>query len=45
MTVVLDHTIVPVRDRERAVEFYARVFGFEDQGEVGPPLEARLKTA
>ena len=38
----LDHTIVPVRDREEAVEFYHRIFGFEDMGEVGPFMAVRV---
>ena len=42
MTTVLDHTIVPVNDREKAVEFYTRIFGFEDLGEVGPFLAVRV---
>jgi catechol 2,3-dioxygenase-like lactoylglutathione lyase family enzyme len=42
MTTVLDHTIVPVRDRREAVEFYTRIFGFEDLGEVGPFLAVRV---
>ncbi len=42
MTTFLDHTIVPVRDREEAVEFYSRIFGFEDLGEVGPFLAVRV---
>lgn len=42
MTTVLDHTIVPVRDRDEAVEFYTRIFGFEDLGEVGPFLAVRV---
>lgn len=42
MTVVLDHTIVPVIDREQAVEFYSRIFGFEGLGEVGPFLAVRV---
>ena len=42
MTVVLDHTIVPVTDRAEAVEFYTRIFGFEDLGEVGPFLAVRV---
>ncbi len=41
MTTVLDHTIVPVRDREASVEFYTRIFGFENLGEVGPFLAVR----
>ncbi len=42
MTVVLDNTIVPVNDRAEAVEFYSRIFGFEDLGEVGPFLAVRV---
>ena len=42
MTTVLDHTIVPVKDREEAVEFYTRIFGFEDLGEAGPFLAVRV---
>ena len=42
MTVVSDHTIVPVNDREQAVEFYSRIFGFEDLAEVGPFLAVRV---
>ena len=36
MGIVLDHTIVPVRDREASAAFYNRIFGFVDEGEVGP---------
>ena len=42
MAIVLDHTIVPVNDREEAVEFYTRIFGFEDLGEAGPFLAVRV---
>jgi len=42
VTVVLDHTIVPVDDRDVAVEFYTRIFGFDDLGEVGPFLAVRV---
>ena len=42
MTTVLDHTIVPVRDRSEAVEFYTRILGFEDLGEMGPFLAVRV---
>ena len=42
MPTVLDHTIVPVRDRAEAVQFYTRIFGFEDLGEVGPFLAVRV---
>tara|TARA_B100000586_G_scaffold212544_1_gene159592 strand:- start:136 stop:513 length:378 start_codon:yes stop_codon:yes gene_type:complete len=42
MTVVLDHMILPVIDQQQAVEFYSRIFGFEDLGEVGPFLAVRV---
>ena len=42
MATYLDHTIVPVKSREEAVEFYSRIFGFEDLGEVGPFLAVRV---
>ena len=42
MATVLDHTIVPVRDRAEAVEFYTRIFGFADLGEVGPFLAVKV---
>ena len=42
MATVLDHTIVPVRSREESVEFYGRILGFEDLGEVGPFLAVRV---
>ena len=42
MATVLDHTIVPVRERGEAVEFYTRIFGFQDLGEMGPSLVARV---
>ena len=42
MATVLDHTIVPVQDRQRSVDFYTRIFGFDDLGEVGPFLAVRV---
>ena len=42
MVTVLDHTIIPVRDREVAVEFYNRIFGFESLGHVGNFLAVRV---
>ena len=42
MGIVLDHTIVPVRDREEAVEFYTRIFGIDDFGAVGPFLAVKV---
>ncbi len=42
MATFLDHTIVPVRDRDEAAEFYSRIFGFENLGERGPNLAVRV---
>ena len=33
---LLDHTIVPVRDAEASVRFYADVLGLEAEGQDGP---------
>ena len=35
MTVVLDHTIVPVRDQDESVDFYTNVLGFKYDGRAG----------
>ena len=35
MTIELNHTIVPARDKEESVRFYERVFGFEYEGPMG----------
>jgi len=32
MTIVLDHTIVPARDKEESARFFARIFGLEYKG-------------
>lgn len=32
MTIVLDHTIVPARDKDRSARFFARVFGLAYDG-------------
>ena len=45
MATVLDHTIVPSIDRQKSVEFYNRIFGFENLGEVGPFLAVRVNEA
>ncbi|PKB64735.1 MAG: hypothetical protein BZY80_02170 [SAR202 cluster bacterium Io17-Chloro-G2] len=42
MATVLDHTIVPSINREESVEFYTRIFGFENLGEAGPFLAVRV---
>jgi catechol 2,3-dioxygenase-like lactoylglutathione lyase family enzyme len=35
MTIELNHTIVPARDREESARFYERMFGFEYTGSMG----------
>jgi catechol 2,3-dioxygenase-like lactoylglutathione lyase family enzyme len=32
MTIVLDHTIVPARDKEESARFFARIFGLSYNG-------------
>jgi catechol 2,3-dioxygenase-like lactoylglutathione lyase family enzyme len=34
MAIVLDHTIVPARDKEAAARFFARIFGLRYEGAV-----------
>src|SRR5690348_1845622 len=34
MSIVLDHTIVPARDKEAAARFFARIFGLDYAGTV-----------
>ena len=36
MSVQLNHTIVPVSDKEAAARFYKQMFGFEYEGSMGP---------
>ncbi len=42
MTVELNHTIVPARDKEESARFYARVFGFAYDGPLGPFAPVRI---
>lgn len=42
MAVVLDHTIVPVHDQQKAVAFYTAILGLQDEGIVGPFAVARV---
>jgi catechol 2,3-dioxygenase-like lactoylglutathione lyase family enzyme len=35
MTITLNHTIVPARDKAAAARFFARIFGLADQGSDG----------
>lgn len=36
MSIQLDHMIVPVRDKEAAAKFFARIFGLSYDGPMGP---------
>jgi catechol 2,3-dioxygenase-like lactoylglutathione lyase family enzyme len=42
MAVVLDHTIIPVRDQQEAVAFYTAILGVKDGGCVGPFAVVRV---
>ncbi len=42
MTIELNHTIVPARDKEESVRFYERVFGFKYEGPMGPFAPIRI---
>ena len=35
MAIVLDHTIVSVKDQKEAVSFYVQILGFKDEGRFG----------
>ena len=42
MTIVLDHTIVPARDKEASARFFARIFGLEYKGPVSHFAPVRI---
>jgi catechol 2,3-dioxygenase-like lactoylglutathione lyase family enzyme len=42
MTIVLDHTIVPARDKEESARFFARIFGLEYKGPVSHFAPVRI---
>ena len=42
MTIVLDHTIVPARDKEESARFFAHIFGLEYQGPVSHFAPVRI---
>ena len=42
MTIVLDHTIVPARDKEESARFFARIFGLEYNGPVSHFAPVRI---
>src|SRR5215475_6649657 len=42
MSIVLDHTIVPARDKEKSARFFARIFGLEYNGLVSHFAPVRI---
>ena len=36
MAIILDHTIVPARDKAASAEFFAKLFGLSYEGPMGP---------
>ena len=42
MSIVLDHTIVPARDKEASARFFARIFGLEYKGPVSHFAPVRI---
>jgi len=42
MSIVLDHTIVPARDKEESARFFARIFGVAYEGGGGHFAEVRV---
>lgn len=42
IAVVLDHTIIPVRDQQEAIAFYTAILGVKDGGCVGPFAVVRV---
>ena len=45
MTITLDHTIVPARDREAAARFFAEIFGLRFEGPSGHFAPVRVNDA
>ena len=44
MTIELNHTIVPARDKEASARFYERMFGFEYTGAMGHFTPVRIQS-
>ena len=42
MTIVLDHTIVPARDKQVSARFFARIFGLGIEGATGHFVPVRV---
>jgi catechol 2,3-dioxygenase-like lactoylglutathione lyase family enzyme len=45
MSIVLDHTIVPARDKEESARFFARIFGLPYEAGGGHFAEVRVNDA
>lgn len=45
MTIVLDHTIVPARDKQISARFFARIFGLEVESPLGHFAPVRVNEA
>src|SRR5215470_6889533 len=45
MTIVLDHTIVPARDKEASARLFARIFGLAYEGPMGHFAPVRVNDA
>jgi catechol 2,3-dioxygenase-like lactoylglutathione lyase family enzyme len=45
MTIELDHTIVPARDKAAAARFFAQIFGLEPDPPLGPFVPVRVNDA
>jgi catechol 2,3-dioxygenase-like lactoylglutathione lyase family enzyme len=45
MAIVLDHTIVPARDKEASARFFARIFGLSYEGAVSHFAPVRVNEA
>jgi catechol 2,3-dioxygenase-like lactoylglutathione lyase family enzyme len=45
MTIALDHTVVPVADKERAARWFAHVFGLAYAGLAGPFASVPVNTS
>jgi hypothetical protein len=44
MTIVLDHTVVPARDKEAWVRFFAQIFGLPYRGVRGHFAPVQVKS-
>ena len=42
MTIILNHTIVPVKDKQASAEFFARIFGLKIESPIGHFAAVRI---